>query len=95
MASGNTLSSPFSSSPQHREFSPMTDTTLASHRARDGHRREVWLLFALIFALALPVAMMARLLPWRIFGAQRAPRPSVISEARSAASAAVGYAFMG
>ncbi|MEQ8658333.1 MAG: hypothetical protein RIC24_13610 [Hyphomicrobiales bacterium] len=73
----------------------MTDTTIQSSRARGDHRREYWMLFALIFTLTLPFVMLARLLPWRVFGAQSGARPSVIAEARSAASAAVGYAFMG
>jgi predicted nucleic acid-binding protein len=73
----------------------MTDTSITSHRARGDDRREFWLLFALIFTLALPFVTLARLLPWRVFGAQNGARPSVIAEARSAASAAVGYAFMG
>ncbi|MFK7791919.1 MAG: hypothetical protein AB8B88_04525 [Devosiaceae bacterium] len=73
----------------------MTDTSLSTHRARGEDRREFWLLFTLIFTLALPFVMLARLLPWRVFGAQSGARPSVIAEARSAASTAVGYAFMG
>lgn len=73
----------------------MTDTSLSTHRGRSDDRRAYALLFALIFALALPVAMLARLLPWRVFGAQNVARPSVLAEARAAASAAVGYAFMG
>lgn len=73
----------------------MTDTTIQSPRARGDDRRAFWMLFALIFTLTLPFVMLARLLPWRVFGAQSSARPSVIAEARSAASAAVGYAFMG
>ncbi|MBO6673489.1 MAG: hypothetical protein JJ908_09015 [Rhizobiales bacterium] len=73
----------------------MTDTSISTARTRGGDRREFWLLFAFTFLLALPIVMLARLLPWRVFGEQRAPRPSVIAEARSAASAAIGYAFMG
>ncbi len=73
----------------------MTDTSIPSLRARGDERREFWLLFVLIFTLALPFVMLARLLPWRVFGAQSSGRPSVIAEARSAASTAAGYAFMG
>lgn len=73
----------------------MTDISIPSHRARGDDRRAFWLLFALVFTLALPFVMLARLLPWRVFGAQSSARPSVIAEARSAASTAVGYAFMG
>lgn len=73
----------------------MTDTSFSTQRVRGDERRAFWFLFALTFALALPFIMLARLLPWRIFGEQRNARPSVIAEARSAASVAAGYAFMG
>ena len=74
----------------------MTDYTITSHhRDRSDERRAFLVLFAITFALALPFVMLARLLPWRVFGAQLGARPSVIAEARSAASVAAGYAFMG
>ena len=73
----------------------MTDISLSNTRARTEDRRVFTLLFALTFALALPVVMLARLLPWRVFGAQNSVRPSVLAEARSAASVAAGYALMG
>lgn len=72
----------------------MTDTTLASNRPRPGDRRAFSVLYALTFTMALPVVVVARLFPQRLFGAHEA-RPSVIAEARTAASTAIGYAFMG
>ncbi len=77
------------------EVPTMQETTLASQRPRNENRREFWLLFAVTFVLALPVLVLARLMPWRVFGAQSGQRPSVLAEARSAASVAAGYALMG
>ena len=70
-------------------------SSLARDRATD--RRAYWLLFWMTFALFLVVVGAARLLPRRLDPLQHnaGPRPSVIAEARSAASATIGYAFMG
>ena len=76
----------------------MTDVTISTTRHRSGVRRAFGAPFSFIFAVALPVVALARLL--RLLkgpaaGTSASWRPSILAEAKSAASAAAGYAFMG
>ncbi|MEM6381892.1 MAG: hypothetical protein AAF739_04395 [Pseudomonadota bacterium] len=78
----------------------MTDTPLnraGLGRNRRTERRSYVVLYALTFGLFLLVAILARLMPRRIdpFHSGGGARRSVLAEAQSAASATIGYAFMG
>ena len=66
-------------------------------RSREGERRAYLALYALTFGLFLLVALLSRLLPRQLrpLASASGQRRSVIAEAQSAASATIGYAFMG
>ena len=73
----------------------MTHTTM-NHRPGSDERRAFGLVFGLTFALALPIVCLSRVMPRTGLSSSSAgSRPSVVAEARSAASAAIGYAFTG
>lgn len=63
---------------------------------RSAEARTYRLVYAVTFAICLLVAVVARLMPWTWLSASRHEnqRRSVLAEARSAASIAIGYAFM-
>ena len=71
-----------------------------SHGERTKERRYYRMLYWLTFTAFLGVACLARLIPHRsdrvrfVSGTAASQRPSVLAEARSAASATIGYAFM-
>ena len=69
----------------------------ASMRLRAEDRRSYWVLYWLTFSLFFVVACVARLMPRRLDPSvsTKRERPSVLADARSSASAAIGYAFMG
>ncbi|MBV6657783.1 MAG: hypothetical protein KI785_08460 [Devosiaceae bacterium] len=66
-------------------------------RSRRDERRAYTVLYWLTFGLFVVAALIARLLPSSLnpLASSRAEGRSVLAEAQSAASATIGYAFMG
>lgn len=77
----------------------MTDATVSLSTSRLKARREDRLMFKALFALAFPVFLIATLAMRTIGAGGAVPAAgdpvSVFGQAKAAASAAIGYAFMG
>ncbi len=80
----------------------MLDATQTLDRADLCHRREqrkrpveYRLYYAIVFAVALPIAIAGRLFPRRLTGAGAGERRSVIAEARALTNTVIPYLFMG
>ncbi|MEL6299936.1 MAG: hypothetical protein AAFQ45_15335 [Pseudomonadota bacterium] len=75
-------------------FAPARESGLSTRRRSDARafQRMTWLAFAIF----LPLAAIARLLParWRPFASAAEPNRSFISDARAAAHLTVAFAFM-
>lgn len=75
----------------------LAEAPLASRRAARRKPAEYRLYYAIIFAVALPVAVVGRLFPRRLRQAEGAPGEglSILDEARGLTNTVIPYLFMG
>ena len=85
--------------PRFSKEAPMTDATTMMATAHVPARRrgkpvEYRVYYAIVFAVALPIALVSRLLPRERSFLDRAERRGVLGEARALTNTVIPYLFM-